>query len=92
MQAAAGCLMCLMHLGRVQRQRLANDATPALIEGLLHDLVVGAWGPAANDKGVGHLHAIDNHRQVRALRDRPIDQVDSGVGQAACPIAAILAC
>jgi len=40
-------------LGGVDGDSLGNHTTPALLEGLFHDGVVGPRGPTADNKGVG---------------------------------------
>jgi hypothetical protein len=45
--------------------RLSDDAAPSLVEGALHDGVVGARGPRPDHERVGHIEPVHAHRQVR---------------------------
>lgn len=44
---------------------LGDDAAPALVEGALHDGVVGARWPRPDHERVGHLQPVHAHREVR---------------------------
>lgn len=44
---------------------LGDDAAPALVEGTLHDGVVGARRPRPDHERVGHLQPVHAHREVR---------------------------
>mmetsp|Transcript_69898 Transcript_69898/g.221441 ORF Transcript_69898/g.221441 Transcript_69898/m.221441 type:complete len:210 (+) Transcript_69898:780-1409(+) len=65
-------------LGGIEGHGLCDDTAPPVVKGLLHNLVVGAGGPAADDEGIGEVDTVHRHAEVRAAGNLAVDQLHKG--------------